>query len=101
MVDGTYNAVMQTPMGTMEAKVVLKTNGNNLSGFVKGNKISTSFNNGTINNNQIKVSGMIRVMFFNINYIITGKADGETLDLVANTNKGAFKIKGQREKGNF
>lgn len=96
MIDGKYNVVMQTPMGTMKGEVVLKTSGNSLSGFIKGMGVSSSFNNGTINNNEIKASGIIKTLFLSLNYTVTGRVDGKTLDLIANTNKGTFKIKGNK-----
>lgn len=94
--EGTYYAKVNTPKGIIDGKMILKQEGNKLSGTVQAMGLSTTFNNGYVNGNTCKFSGTIQAMIFNIRYEAIGTLVGDELTLDIATNKGEFKIVGKR-----
>ncbi len=47
-VDGTFSMSVNTPMGTQNAKLILKTDGDSLSGNVSGPRGEQSISGGTV-----------------------------------------------------
>lgn len=94
--DGLYEFNIQTPMGNIKALVKLITNGNNLSGYVDVMGKRNEFNNGIVNGNNLSLKGKISAAFANIQYDITGYVQGNTLNLVAQTNMGNFNLQGKK-----
>jgi hypothetical protein len=48
-IDGVYQVEMNTPMGKQQAKLILKTSGNSLSGTMENPLGNAEFSGGTIN----------------------------------------------------
>lgn len=57
--DGTYKVVVQTPMGPQESKVVLKIDGNSVSGSSESMMGKAEFSGGTVNGNNLEWSAQI------------------------------------------
>ena len=92
--DGLYEFNIQTPMGNIKALVKLITNGNNLSGYIDVMGKRNQFNNGTVNGNNLSLTGKISAGMLNIQYNIMGNIQGNNLNLNAQTNMGNFNLQG-------
>lgn len=94
--NGLYEFNIQSPMGNIKALVQLIVNGNNLSGYVDVMGKRNQFNNGTVCDNQLSLSGKISASIATIQYDITGNVQGNTLNLFAKTNMGNFNLQGKK-----
>lgn len=94
--DGLYEMNIKTPMGNIQAKVKLITNGNNLSGYIEAMGKRNDFSGGRVNGNNFMISGSINASIATIKYDIQGSVQGNILDVNANTNMGSFKLQGKR-----
>ena len=94
--NGLYEFNIQTPMGNIKALVKLVSNGSNLSGYVDVMGKRNEFNNGSVNGNNLLLSGKISAGITNIQYDITGTVQGNTINLFAKTNMGNFNLQGER-----
>jgi hypothetical protein len=52
-VDGTWNIAMETPMGTRNATLALMTNGNTLTGQMRGEGGAADIYDGMVNGNKL------------------------------------------------
>jgi len=52
--DGTWNVTMNTPMGAQKASLVLKTDGDKLTGEMKGPQGALALNDGKVAGDEIK-----------------------------------------------
>ena len=96
MVDGCYRLAIQTPMGPIDGKVTLKSNGNNLMGTLECMGMKNSFNNGTVNGNQCSFSGNFNTPMGEISYQVKGVVKGDILAVNVQSNKGSFQLQGKR-----
>lgn len=94
--DGLYEMNIKTPMGNIQAKVKLITNGNNLSGYIEAMGKRNDFSGGKVNGNNFMISGSINASIAMIKYDIQGAVQGNILDVNANTNMGNFRLQGKR-----
>lgn len=95
--DGTYISKIKTPMGVIDGKLVLKTEGNSISGNIEAMGMKSSFNKGIVNGNTCKFSGIIKSFIGNISYEAIGTINGNEMRVVANTNKGRFEFIGTKQ----
>lgn len=95
--EGIYKSTIKTPMGNIEGKLILKTNGNNVSGSIEAMGMKSCFTNGIVNGSTCKFSGTITSFIGNITYEAMGTVTGNQMKLVANTNKGRFEFVGIRQ----
>lgn len=51
--DGTWNTTMQTPMGPQQGKLLLKTDGNVLTGKLSGSQGEIEIKDGTVDGNSL------------------------------------------------
>lgn len=96
MLDGTYVGSVDTPMGKVSGKVSIATNGNTATGTLEVMGIKSDFTNGVVNGNMCTFKGSFKSMLGSIQYEVSGKLDGDILNITANTNKGQFILKGKR-----
>ncbi|MFR8103772.1 MAG: hypothetical protein ACLU8F_01615 [Clostridia bacterium] len=96
MIDGIYDCKMNTQMGDITGKITLKTNGNELSGIVETMGTKNQFTGGKLQGNTCNFKGSFNTMLGRIDYNINGKVVGNQLEIVADTNKGKFCIKGTK-----
>jgi len=94
--DGIYQITMNTPMGPMNGKVTLKTNGENLTGVLEIMGMKNNLGNGKVKGNQCYFKGNIKNSALNIEYEIMGQLTGNNLNIYAKTNMGEFKLQGKK-----
>ena len=84
-VDGTFNISMSTPMGTQDAKLTLKSDGESLSGSVSGAQGEQSFDGGTVSGDDaawtIDVSGPMGQMKIDFKATVSGDEISGTAQL--------------------
>ena len=77
-VDGTYNIEIDTPMGKMTEKLILKTDGSKLSGSMDSQFGTNNFSGGTVKGNEVswgmEISGPMGQMKLTYKGKVTGKA---------------------------
>ena len=95
--DGIYGININTPMGNMQGKVYLKTNGDNISGVLEIMGMKNNLTGGKVKNNQCYFKGSLKNNALNIQYEIMGElVNGKTLNIYAKTNMGEFKLQGNK-----
>jgi hypothetical protein len=94
--DGIYEISMNTPMGTMNGKVILNQNGENITGTLEIMGMKNNLGNGKVKGNQCYFKGNIKNNALNIEYEIMGQLTGNTLNIYAKTNMGEFKLQGKK-----
>ena len=94
--DRIYEVSINTPMGPMNGKVILKTNDNMLEGILEIMGMKHTLSGGKVKGNQCYFKGNIKNNALNINYEIMGQLMGNVLNIYAKTNMGEFKLKGKK-----
>lgn len=84
-------------MGQIEGKLILKTQGNSLSGSITALGMKSDFTGGTIMGNQCQFAGVIQTMMGNIQYEAKGTVQNGKMNLSAKTNMGNFEFVGERQ----
>jgi hypothetical protein len=90
--DGTYKIVTKTPMGDQNATLVLKTEGNTLTGTMEGMEISE----GKINGDEFSFKSEIKTPMGKMNVEITGKIDGDNISGSSKTMFGNAPFSGSK-----
>lgn len=91
-----YYGSIETPMGKMQGKVMFKTKGNDLEGYLEFKGIKNYFSKGKIENNRYTFSGNISYFLGKIRYEAIAKIENGKLEAVAITNLGKFSIQGKK-----
>jgi len=94
--DGIYETNINTPMGNINGRVTLKTNGDNISGVLDVMGSKNQLDGGKVKGNQCYFKGNMKNNMLNIQYEIMGELKGNTLDIFAKTNMGEFKLQGKK-----
>lgn len=94
--DGIYEIKLNTPMGAMSGKVMLKTNGENIDGVLEIMGMKNNLNGGRVKGNQCYFKGNIKNNALNIEYELMGQLTGNILNIFAKTNMGEFKLQGKK-----
>ena len=94
--DGIYEIKLNTPMGPMGGKVMLKTNGENIDGVLEIMGMKNNLNGGRVKGNQCYFKGNIKNNALNIEYELMGQLTGNILNIFAKTNMGEFKLQGKK-----
>ena len=94
--DGIYQISMNTPMGKMDGKITLKTNGENIEGILEMMGMRHSLNNGRVRDNQCYFKGNMQNKAVNLQYEVMGRLMNNVLDIYAKTNMGEFKMQGRK-----
>ncbi|MBN2006527.1 MAG: hypothetical protein JXA21_24460 [Anaerolineae bacterium] len=97
MIDGTYDVTVETPMGALKGTVVLRQEGEALTGKFTIMGKEAEFSGGAITGNQCSFSGEMVTPLGNMPYTINGTVDGDTLAATAETQLlGKLAISGVR-----
>lgn len=94
--DGIYEISTNTPMGRINGRVFLKSNGENLSGTLEIMGMRNDLGPGRVRGNQCYFKGSIRNNSLNIEYEVMGQLQRNILDIYAKTNFGEFKLQGRK-----
>ena len=86
-IDGKYNIEIDTPMGKQQARVSLKTDGNNLQGTAETSMGNTDFT-GTANGNNIAWEIKIKSPMGSLKLEFTGRILGD--DITGEAKAGDF-----------
>ena len=79
-VDGSYNVEIDTPMGKQTGKLILKTDGNTLSGSVEAEMGGLNeFSNGTVNGDEVAWAMELNSPMGKINLEYKGKVTGDDI----------------------
>lgn len=96
MLDGRYSSSLNTPMGGINGTITLKCNGNYVQGILEAMGMKNNFQGMKTNENECQFKGNFNTPMGNIEYTAMCKVMNNNLELIANTNKGSFKIMGKR-----
>jgi len=96
MFNGKYSASINTPMGAINGTITLMNNNNSAQGIIEMMGMRNTFKGEMVKDNIAKFSGNFNTPLGNIEYNATCTVVNDTLELMANTNKGNFKIQGKR-----
>lgn len=96
MLDGKYGCSLNTPMGPINGTITLMTNSNIAQGILETMGMKNTFKGNKTKENECTFSGNFNTPMGQINYTATCIVNGNMLELMANTNKGSFKIQGKR-----
>lgn len=94
--DGNYETSINTPMGNMNAKIQLRTNGDTLEGVVDVMGMKNNITGGKVNGNKCYFKGNVKNNVINIQYEIAGELVGNILNICARTNMGEFKLQARK-----
>jgi hypothetical protein len=96
MLDGKYNCNLNTPMGAINGKITLQTNGNNVGGILETMGMKNNFMGTKTSENECNFKGKFNTPIGIIEYSANCIVNNNELALITNTNKGNFKIQGKR-----
>ena len=94
--DGIYETSINTPMGPINARLTLKTNGNDLNGILEVMGMKNNITGGNVKGNVCYLNGSIQNNMINITYNIQGELKGNVLIIHAKTNMGEFKLQAKK-----
>ena len=79
-IDGTYNIQIDTPMGAQEATLILKTDGDALSGSMASGMVGISeFSGGTVNGDNVAWRMTINTPMGEMDLEYKGKISGDVI----------------------
>ncbi len=78
-IDGTYKVDMNSPLGTYSFTLILKTDGNSLSGSSVGPRGTQKFDGGTVDGNEFAFSMDFSGPMGQMQLDIKGAADGDDI----------------------
>ncbi len=96
MLDGKYSSSLNTPMGAINGTITLMSNGNNVQGMIETMGMRNTFTGTKTKENECAFTGNFSTPIGNIQYNATCVVMNNNLELMANTNKGNFKLLGKR-----
>ena len=94
--DGLYDINFNTPMGKMNGKLYLKSNGENLEGTLEVMGMKNSLSGGKVKGNQCYFKGEVKNNALNITYEVMGQLVGNVLNIYTKTNMGEFRLQGNK-----
>lgn len=96
MLDGKYASSLNTPMGAINGTITLMCKGDNVQGIMETMGMKNNFQGMKTKENECKFSGNFNTPLGNIEYDATCIVMNDTLELMANSSKGTFKLMGKR-----
>jgi hypothetical protein len=78
-VDGTWNTDAKTPLGPMKGQLVLKTDGNSLSGTSTSKWGSEDFTGGTVNGDEFEFTVNTKTPMGSMKVVYKGKVEGDKM----------------------
>jgi hypothetical protein len=88
-IDGTYELNVQTPLGVLNSKLTLKTDGNTLSGTSESSAGTTEFS-GSIDGDEVDWKDRPNTPLGPMDVTFRGKVEGDTISGKAETSVGSF-----------
>jgi len=96
-VDGTYKITAETPIGSMESTLILKTDGEELSGTMSADIMGTiDFNGGKVEGSKFSFAMTMKKFFKKIEVSGFGKVDGDKISGEVRTSMGNTSFAGVR-----
>lgn len=96
-IDGTYRITAETPMGSVESTLTLKTDGGDLSGTMSTGVIGTiDFDGGKVEGNSFSFAMTMKKFFKKIEISGSGKVDGDKISGEILTSMGNSSFAGVR-----
>ncbi len=96
MLDGKYSISLNTPIGPINGNITLITAGENVSGILETMGMKNNFLGKKIDDSRCQFKGNFNSPLGNIQYTADCVINGNNIELVANSNKGNFKLQGKR-----
>ena len=96
MLDGKYSISLSTPIGPINGTITLNCVGESVSGILETMGMKNNFQGKKIKDNQCQFKGNFNSPLGNIQYTADCIVNGNNIELIANTNKGNFKLQGKR-----
>ena len=90
--DGIYEGKIAIPNGNVDGRIILKTEGRKLTGYIETMGTRSYFHDGFVNGNMCEFSGVINYFMVKIIYKVQAKLENTKLFADVITNKGNFKI---------
>jgi hypothetical protein len=88
-IDGTYRITADTPMGSVESTLILKTDGEDLSGTMSAGMMGTvDFDGGKVEGNSFSFATTMKKFFKIIKISGCGKVDGDQISGEVRTSMG-------------
>ena len=88
-INGTYELTVQTPLGVLNSKLTLKTEGNTLSGTSEASTGMTEVS-GSINGNQVEWRDKPNTPLGPMDVTFKGKVESDRISGKAETSVGSF-----------
>jgi hypothetical protein len=95
-VSGTFTLTLHTPIGPQEGKMILRADGNDLSGTVVNVKGDSHFTGGTVSGDEIQFVAKLQTPLGRIKARVSGRVEADTFLGVARIPLGEVKIEGRR-----
>lgn len=95
-IDGSYNLSLNTPVGTQDGSLTLKSDGTSLSGTLTNARGSSAFAGGTITGGAVEFDTKIPTPLGRLKAHVTGKVDGDHFSGDAKLPLGTAHIEGDR-----
>lgn len=95
-IDGTYRLAIKTPLGMQPGTLVLKADGETLSGMIRNVKGEVAFDGGTARGGEISFDTRIPTPIGNLKAHVTGTVTGDHISGVAKLPLGSAEIEGDR-----
>ncbi len=94
-VDGTYNIIVQTPMGAQKSKITLKTDGDSLNGTDES-AMGTSTLTGTAKGNEVQWEETVKTPMGEIKLSFKGEVEGNKISGQVTSPFGSVPFEGTR-----
>ncbi|MGD9160503.1 MAG: hypothetical protein PVG39_18955 [Desulfobacteraceae bacterium] len=96
-IDGTYKITAETPLGSMESTLTLKTDGEDLSGTMSAGMMGTiDFDGGKVEGSSFSFAMTMKKFFKKIEVSGSGKVDGDKISGEIMTSMGNSSFAGVR-----
>ena len=96
MIDGKYSIMMQTPMGPVRGMLILKTDGNRLSGVLEALGGRHAFSGGTAQGEACAFSSEFQTPLGRLQVSVKGTIHDDVFRATARTQMGVITAMGRR-----
>ena len=97
MLDGTYRIKVDTPLGSKNGTVILRTEGNTVFANVDAPIVGKQTARGHADGDTFTGQGSMKIMLVGaVNYTLSGNVSGNDLVVRIQSNKGTFTLRGTR-----
>lgn len=95
-IEGTYEAKVKAPTGTIEMSFTLAVEGDELTGTVKSKKEEGPFRNGVVDGDEFSFDFDMKAPLGKANATLKGKVEGDDVNGFLTTPLGTIGYSGQR-----